>query len=48
MTTEIKAALCYGSENWIINKRDAQERSCTNDIPETIIRPYKIGPPEKS
>jgi hypothetical protein len=43
-----KAALCYGSEVWIINKRDAQKtRSGTNEIFKTIIRPHKIGPPKK-
>jgi hypothetical protein len=43
-----KASLCYGSENWIINKRDAPRTgSRTNEIHDTTVRPYKTGPPEK-
>jgi len=43
-----KVGLCYGSENWIIiKKRRPETGSCTDEILETIIRPYKTGPLEK-
>jgi hypothetical protein len=37
-------ALYYGTENWIIKEeRCTKTGSCTNEIPEIIIRPYEIG-----
>lgn len=39
-----KAALCYGGQQ---ERRPTTGRGA-NEIPETIIRPYKIGSPEKS
>jgi hypothetical protein len=42
-----KAALCYGSENWIINKRDAQKLEAAKmRFLRPLLRPYKIRPPE--
>jgi hypothetical protein len=38
--------MCCDSEDYITNKRDALKLEAA--IPETIVRPFKTGPPEKS
>jgi hypothetical protein len=42
-STTSKASLCYGSENGIINKRDAPKPEAAQMI---FVRPL-LGPPEK-